>query len=512
MLIKKKPYQFWNYRDTRKQKFPKLQSPELPSTPTEGKIVKGFISHHIILPRKELPQALIDKFRIDLTLRNPDFEKAAKYGKGFVSYAIPEFVHMYSMDTEYMGLPRSVRISYVHKQFEKCGLKLELEDIRPKFETIPFKQKNDIKPYFFQKDAIEQIIKGNVVISLSCGRGKSFLALLAVAQIRLKTLIIVRTHILLNQWVDSIKQIFEIKDEEIGIINGKIKRDGFITVATEQTLSNMTRDEKRKLGNIHGHVLIDEAHESGSPLYRDLLTYFKARYMTGLSATTNREDGMTPILKTYIGPIVEIDDLGEFKTKIRLKKTKFHYNFIGKKDKYHELLDLLIHDEDRNQLIVDDIKEFIQEKKTAVCYSNRIEHMEILEQMVKKQMPSAHTDILASRKYGVSLKIQDQNTIKDNLNSGQINNLFGGKIVEQGFDCPPLEIAIMATPCKSQRLIRQVLGRCQREWPGKKQAVLCDYIDEKTKILLLQYFSKNRKIYNKYPKEYADKKQLTLEI
>ena len=207
MLIKKKPYQFWNYLDTRKQKFPKLVSPDIPEITGDGKIVKGFLSHHILLPLKELPQILIDKFRIDLTVRNPDFEKASKYGKGFVSYAIPEFVHLYSMDTEYMGLPRSVKLPYIHKQFEKCGLKLELEDIRPEFETIHFKPKNDINPYFYQKDAIAHILKGNVVISLACGRGKSYLALIAVAEIKLRTLIIVRTHILFNQWVESIKVI-----------------------------------------------------------------------------------------------------------------------------------------------------------------------------------------------------------------------------------------------------------------------------------------------------------------
>jgi hypothetical protein len=260
MLIKKKPYQFWNFRDLRKKKFPELKSSELPEVPCTGKTVKGFISHHILLPRKELPQALIGKFRIDLTLRSPEFDKALKYGKGFVSYAVPEFVHLYSMDTEYMGLPRSVRLPYIHKQFAKCGVTLELEDIRPQFETIPFKQKEDVKPYFFQEDAIKSILDGNVVIQLKCGRGKTILALMAVAQIRMRTLILVRTNILLNQWLEAIKKIFDIQDKDIGIINGKIKKEGLITVATEQSISSMPRDDKKRIGNTYGHVMLDECH------------------------------------------------------------------------------------------------------------------------------------------------------------------------------------------------------------------------------------------------------------
>jgi len=86
------------------------------------------------------------------------------------------------------------------------------------------------------------------------------------------------------------------------------------------------------------------------------------------------------------------------------------------------------------------------------------------------------------------------------LQNGELQILFGGKIVEQGFDCPPLAVAVLASPSKSKRLIEQVLGRCQREYPGKKEAILVDYIDEKTKVLLFQFFSKNRRIYKKYIK------------
>jgi superfamily II DNA or RNA helicase len=504
MLIKKKPYQFWNYRDIRKQKSSVPVSPELPilNAPCK-KIVKGLISHHILLPLKELPQILIDKFKIDLTLKNPEFEKASKYGKGFVSYSIPEFVHLYSIDTKYIGLPRSVNLKYVHKQFNKCGLQLELEDIRPNFEIIQLKNKEDIKPYFYQKDAIQHIINGNSVIVLRCGRGKTILALMAISHIKMRTLILARTNIILKQWIESIKKIFDIDEKDIGIINGKKKQEGLITVATEQSLSAMSRKAKREIGERYGHLIIDEAHEYGAAGCRDLLTYFKAKRVTGLSATPEREDKMTPVLKAYIGPLVRIDDLGEFKTKIRLKKTKFHYNFIGKKDKYHELLDCLINDKERNQLIVDDIKYFLQNGKTIVCYSNRIQHMEILETMVKEQLKNIKTDILASRKYGVSLKIQDQDKIKESLNNMEINGLFGGKIIEQGLDCCPLEVAILATPSRSKRLVKQILGRTQREFQGKKYSILCDYIDEKTKILLFQFFSKNKVIYKDYQKEYS---------
>jgi superfamily II DNA or RNA helicase len=128
--------------------------------------------------------------------------------------------------------------------------------------------------------------------------------------------------------------------------------------------------------------------------------------------------------------------------------------------------------------------------------------MEILERMSREQIPNIRTDIIASRKYGVTLTIEDQERTREAMRSRQLDAVAGGKIIEQGFDCPPLEVAILATPTKSKRLIEQVLGRCQRESPGKKQAILVDYIDQHVKILMYQFFNKNQKLYKNYWKIY----------
>jgi len=162
----------------------------------------------------------------------------------------------------------------------------------------------------------------------------------------------------------------------------------------------------------------------------------------------------------------------------------------------------LIHDADRNSLIVKDAIRFVSEGKLVVMYSNRIEHMEILERLIQEQMPGVRTDIIASRKNGVTLTIEDQERVREAMRTRQLDAVAGGKIIEQGFDCPPLEVAILATPTKSKRLIEQVLGRCQREFLGKKQAILVDYIDEHVKILLFQFFNKNQKLYKNYKKVY----------
>lgn len=510
MLVKKRPFQYWNYRDTRKTRLERPKSPVLAPDPAHlFKTVKGKISHHILLPIAELPEKLLNRFRADLTLVNPDYEKARKYGKGLVSYSIPEFVRFYWMDSTYLGLPRSTKMNYIHNRFADCGMTLELEDVRPEFETIPFPEKGEMAPLFYQNEAIDKILGGNIVLKFKCGKGKTILSLMAVAKLRLRTLILVRTNILLYQWVDAIKQIFDVEDDQIGIINGKTKREGLITVATEQSISAMSRDDKRRIGEVYGHIIVDEAHEVGAKVYRELMKVFKARKMTGLSATPDREDKMTPVLKLSIGPVVEVDDLGPFNTELHLRKTSFTYIFDGKKDKYHELIKALIHDEDRNRLIVEDLVSHYQAGRLVLCYSSRIEHMEILENMLKDRIPGVKTDILASRRHGATMRIQDQELVKQKVRDQEIQVLNGGKMVEQGFDAPPLSVAVLATPTKSKRLIEQVLGRCQREFPGKSKAVLCDYVDDECKVLLYQFFAKNRKLYKNFNKFWLEENPLS---
>ena len=53
-----------------------------------------------------------------------------------------------------------------------------------------------------------------------------------------------------------------------------------------------------------GHVIIDEAHRIPSQVFSRALQKINCPYMLGLSATPNRKDGLTKILKWYIGDIV----------------------------------------------------------------------------------------------------------------------------------------------------------------------------------------------------------------
>ena len=375
---------------------------------------------------------------------------------------------------------------------------MNLIDVRPNFEQITIEKMEKAEPFFYQNDAIKKIVEENVILKFRCGQGKTFIALMAVAQIKLKTLILVRTNIILSQWLESIKKVLKIDEKDIGIINQDSKTEGLITIATEQSLIAYSRDDKRRIGTEYGHIIFDEAHEAAAAQYRDLLTFFKAKKLTGLTATPNRDDGLTPVLQLLIGPIVEVDDSGDAEANLKIIETNFTFEFDRKKHQYNKLLKMLIEDIERNQLIIDAIKECLEEDRVIVCYSNRVSHMETLNDMLTSQMPGVKSDILANTRYGKILTIDEQNEIKDKLVRGETRILFGGKIVEQGFDCPILSTAILSTPTRSARLVEQLMGRCQREFKGKQSALLIDFFDKKCNVLKYQFFNKNKKLYKNY--------------
>ena len=75
------------------------------------------------------------------------------------------------------------------------------------------------------KKVLKQLksIKGGF-ITIGCGGGKTFLAIYLATLLKQKTLIIVHTSVLLDQWIDRIS--YFVPDAKIGKVKGKVKLSG----------------------------------------------------------------------------------------------------------------------------------------------------------------------------------------------------------------------------------------------------------------------------------------------
>jgi superfamily II DNA or RNA helicase len=143
---------------------------------------------------------------------------------------------------------------------------------------------------------------GGGLIQLPCGFGKTVVANYLIASLRKKTLIIVNTEMLMNQWIERIEQF--LPGARVGRIRGSIidTEDKDIVVGMLMSLS--TKDYDTSVFAQFGFVVVDEVHHIASETFSRSLFKNSTYYMLGLSATMDRKDGTTFLFKMFLGEVV----------------------------------------------------------------------------------------------------------------------------------------------------------------------------------------------------------------
>jgi superfamily II DNA or RNA helicase len=142
------------------------------------------------------------------------------------------------------------------------------------------------------------------IISLPCGYGKTVLALKIIAELGVKTLIIVHKEFLMNQWIERINQY--LPDAKVGTIQQK-RQDVHgkdIVIGMLQSLS--MKEYSDYIFEEFGFCIVDECHHLGAEVFSRALPKVNCKYTLGLSATPNRSDGLSRVFEHYLGPYIYI--------------------------------------------------------------------------------------------------------------------------------------------------------------------------------------------------------------
>lgn len=142
---------------------------------------------------------------------------------------------------------------------------------------------------------------GGGLLELFCGFGKTACAMYIIAQLGVKTCIIVHKEFLANQWVERIEQF--LPGARVGRIQGQkfdIENKD-IVICMLQSLSQKEYSIKEFAS--FGLVVVDEVHHISSEVFSNALFKLATRYMLGLSATMERKDGTSFVFKMFLGEI-----------------------------------------------------------------------------------------------------------------------------------------------------------------------------------------------------------------
>ena len=443
----------------------------------------------LYIPLKAVSAKVLNHLKRIAAFKNPEFY--SKQALRLSTYAIPRIISCFDITNEYLAMPRgcedairsflndnAVTYTIIDKtnHGNKISVSFQGEEREEQLEAI-----NALLPYT------------NGILHATTAFGKTVTAAAIIARKKVNTLILVHSKALLKQWHDRLTEFLNIdypKHEEknkrgrrkvfspIGCFDSSGNTlHGIIDIALIQ--SCLDEDGVKPFVQDYGMVIVDECHHVSSITFEQVLMSIKTHTIYGLTATPIRKDGHQPIIFMQCGPIRFSTDV-----KSQIAKQSFDRFLIPRFTSYNSILEdrlsiatlykYLSEDEIRNNLIVEDICKAVNTGRTPIILTNRTAHVSVLAEKLKATIKNviSLTGIGTTKEKREAM--QRLQTIPD---SEQLVIVATGKYVGEGFDYPRLDTLFLALPISWKGLLTQYAGRLHREYEGKKDVRIYDYID-----------------------------------
>ncbi|MEI6296772.1 MAG: DEAD/DEAH box helicase [bacterium] len=314
-------------------------------------------------------------------------------------------------------------------------------------------------------------------IKLPTGAGKTVIFSELIESLRLKTLVVVPTQILVEQTGKEIEKFTE--DLDIGKIYTYAKNHGDdVTITTYSSLINKIKD-----GSINPKdykcLILDEAHKALSEKRIESISGFDDAIKLGFTATPEYSEDKNvakllskEICSLSIKEAVKEKVLSGFsvylvQTNIDLSEVK-----VTSTGEYNqEDLERAINKEARNKAGVDVYRKMFDGER-AVVYCCGVAHAENMARLYNEQGISAN---FVSGKQGKTEREQILNDFKE----GKIKVLCNSDILIEGFDEKKASVCINLKPTLSKIVAEQRAGRVLRidETNLDKIGRIVDFVD-----------------------------------
>ena len=443
----------------------------------------------LYIPLKAVSVKVLNHLKRIAAFKNPEFY--SKQALRLSTYAIPRIISCFDITNEYLAMPRGCEdatrsflndntVTYTITDKTNHGNKISVsfqgEEREEQLEAI-----NALLPYT------------NGILHATTAFGKTVTAAAIIARKKVNTLILVHSKALLKQWHDRLTEFLNIDYPQHEEKNKRGRRKVFSPIGCFDSSGNtlhgiidialiqscLDEDGVKPFVQDYGMVIVDECHHVSSITFEQVLRSIKAHTIYGLTATPIRKDGHQPIIFMQCGPIRFSTDV-----KCQIAKQSFDRFLIPRFTSYNSILEdrlsiatlykYLSEDEIRNNLIVEDICKAVNTGRTPIILTNRTAHVSVLAEKLKATIKNviSLTGIGTTKEKREAM--QRLQTIPD---SEQLVIVATGKYVGEGFDYPRLDTLFLALPISWKGLLTQYAGRLHREYEGKKDVRIYDYID-----------------------------------
>ncbi|TCN57626.1 DEAD/DEAH box helicase [Flavobacterium circumlabens] len=458
------------------QEIPTIQNESIPKS-SNGKL-SIILQQNIHIQRNGLTTPLINYLKEELNFANSEFFIKKKSGKN--TFGTERYFKLVEETENEIIIPRGF-IGKLLRFCKKQNLEFDFQDNRKRKEEICFSFNAILRKH--QDKVIEASSKKDFgVIVAPPGSGKTIMGLKIVMEKKQPALIIVHRKQLLEQWQERIQAFLGIPKHEIGIIGlGKTKIGKYITIATIQSLSKQIE----QIRNQFGIILVDECHHIPAETFRQTIEKLETYYLYGLTATPFRKHNDDKLIFAFLGEIIsEISttDIENFKhAQVIVRNTNLNIPFNSKTDSFETLSKILVHDSERNKLIVKDIEDELSKGKRITIITERKEHIDSLYLFLKQ---SYEVITLSGEDSDNNRKSKWQNLLQGNF---QVL-ITTGQYFGEGSDLSNINSLFLVYPFSFKGKLIQYIGRVQR---SEISPTIYDYRDIKIDYLNKQFLKRN---------------------
>lgn len=422
-----------------------------------------------------------------LRVVNPKYLEAQAAGRSL--WGIDQFIHNFQMlPDDSLLVPRGLR-KRILTTVSELGIDHTVEDNRSHFDHININS-SAIKFRPYQFPAILNLTgkADEGVLVAPAGSGKTVMGLSLMPLLGQPTLWLTHTSPLAQQAEDRAN--FFLPDiGEVGRIGGgKWNIGDVLTIGMIQTLVR-NPDKVVKDRDRFGLVVLDEAHHCPASTFLKVVGMYNPWFLYGLTATPYRRDKLEQLMFQTLGETIsrvsmeEVEKYGGIMVPTVRYRT-VHSRLVDGNNIQRILTDHIVNNKKRNLMIVSDVLAEASAGNFCIVISDRKAHCEALYELIQAGWDK--TGIATgsySKKY-----VQEQ---VEKYNNGEITVLVATyALLGEGFDVPFLNRAFISCPFRAEAKAEQLIGRIQRTHPGKKDAIVYDYVDVDIGVVKNQFYSK----------------------
>ncbi|MDE0262937.1 MAG: DEAD/DEAH box helicase family protein [Bryobacterales bacterium] len=446
-------------------------------TETLPERVEAVLGDRIYIPREGLPPAVINRLIRLAAFQNPAFYSAQAMRRS--TFGIPRIVACAELLSHHVAIPRGCREA-LEGLLAELGITPYLRDERNPGHPVETAFLGDLKPH--QKDAYDSVLTHETgVLAATTAFGKTVVAASVIAARGTNTLVLVHRRQLMEQWIARLRVFLDLPASAVGQVGGgKRKPTGIVDVGVIQSL--VRKGEVDDIVADYGHLVFDECHHLSAVSFEAVACRARARFVLGLSATVTRKEGHHPIIFMQCGPVrFRASAKAQAQQRPFVHRAVLRPTAFQMPDELDEggppiqhVYSALAKDQDRNDLIFDDVLQVLELGRSPIVLTERKEHAQHFADRLDR---FARNVLLLQGGMGARQRREIMQRLDHVPETEERVLIATGRYVGEGFDDARLDTLFLAMPISWKGTLAQYVGRIHRLHPAKREVVVYDYVD-----------------------------------